>query len=91
MKFPVVDSLDKFPQSDIPTFVVIWTTTPRPAGKPGHLPASDFTYALVEAKAEGVGAHILAQDLLEHVAKEMELDDLKEITTFRGSDLEGPH
>ena len=31
----------------------------------------------------------MAQDLLEHVAKEMELDDLKEITTFRGSDPEG--
>lgn len=91
VKFPVVDSLDKFPQSDIPTFVVIWTTTPW------TLPANlaiclhpDFTYALVEAKSGGEWErYILAQDLLEHVAKEMELDDLKEITTFRGSDLEG--
>lgn len=91
VKFPVVESMGKIPQSDIPTFFVIWTTTPWTL--PANLAVClhpDFTYTLVEAQHDGKWErYILAKDLLDSVAKQMELTELKEITSFQGKELEG--
>ena len=91
VKFPVAEAGDKLPQSDIPTYFVIWTTTPWTL--PANLAVClhpDFSYSLVEAQHGGKRErYVFAMELVDSVAKDLGLLELEEIATFRGNELEG--
>ncbi len=68
------------------TYVVIWTTTPWTL--PANLAVAlhpDFTYAAVEVNGE---TWILAEDLVERVMTEMEIDDYRVKATFASTKFE---
>ena len=87
VKFPVIDGLDKILSglSKQKVSVLIWTTTPW------TLPANlaicfhpNFEYSLVETNDE---IFIIAQTLIEQVAKDCEFGHHKVLTTVMGKEL----
>lgn len=84
VKFKVKDGKDVLSSDD---YVVIWTTTPWTI--PGNLAISvneNMDYVLVKTEK---GNFVLAESLYESVLKELELDNLGVLKTFKGKDLEG--
>jgi isoleucyl-tRNA synthetase len=82
--FQVKDGKGKLPED---AAIVIWTTTPWTL--PANLGISlhpDFDYAVVET---GGKKYVLAQGLLEAASKEIGWTDVKVLSTFKGSELDG--
>lgn len=81
--FQVKDAKGKLPQD---AAIIIWTTTPWTL--PANLGISlnpDFMYAVVEVNSR---KFVVAEGLLENVAKELEWNDFTIVTKVKGSDLE---
>ncbi len=74
------------------TSFLLWTTTPwtLPANVAIALKA-DATYVLLEAKQKDIpkGCYFLAQALLEKVVQECQLEEVKVLRTYLGTQLEG--
>ncbi|REJ13783.1 MAG: isoleucine--tRNA ligase [Caldibacillus debilis] len=68
------------------TKIIIWTTTPWtiPANL-GIAVHPEFAYAVVEVKGE---KYLLAEDLLQDVARELEWETYERVKTVRGEQLE---
>ncbi|MDQ1913008.1 isoleucine--tRNA ligase [Paenibacillus sp. GD4] len=82
--FQVKDGKGKLPED---AAIVIWTTTPWTL--PANLGISlhpDFDYAVVETSGK---KYVLAQGLLEAASKEIGWTDVKVLSTFKGSELDG--
>ena len=81
--FAVKDGKGKLPDG---TAFIIWTTTPwtLPANL-GVCLHPEYEYALVEADGR---KFVLASGLLEAVTKEIGWQEVRTLTTFKGSDLE---
>ena len=80
------DLTDVFPEWRGRTYAVIWTTTPWTL--PGNMAIAfnpDFDYALV--KADENTAYIVAENLLEKVVKQINLNEYKIIGRVKGSKL----
>lgn len=93
VKFPIpADQVAKFNlPTDKPLFIVIWTTTPWTI--PANLAVAvhpQVTYGLIDTGTERL---IVAQDLIEQVAKEAKIEGFKVIlkndTGWTGAELEG--
>ncbi len=97
VKFPVVDSKEKFDEKN--TFIVIWTTTPWTL--PGNLAitlGADFEYSIVEVEksentnfinGNNVERYIIATELVKKVMELSEIKEYKEVKKLKGKDLEG--
>ena len=85
VKFPVVDSKEKFDIKD--TYFVIWTTTPWTLpGNVGITIGGEFEYSIVETANEKL---IMATELVESVMKEAGIEEYKTVQTLSGVELEG--
>ena len=85
VKFPVVDSKNKFDIKD--TYFVIWTTTPWTLpGNVGITIGGEFEYSIVETGNEKL---IMATELVENVMKEAGIEEYKTVQTLSGVELEG--
>ncbi len=85
VKFPVVDSKEKFDIKD--TYFVIWTTTPWTLpGNVGITIGGEFEYSIVETGNEKL---IMATELVESVMKEAGIEEYKTVQTLSGVELEG--
>ncbi len=68
------------------TQIVIWTTTPWTI--PANLGVSvhaDFEYSQI---TDGTKKYVVASDLVEEFAKNLELDNVETLATYKGSELE---
>ena len=85
VKFPVVDSKEKFDIKD--TYFVIWTTTPWTLpGNVGITIGGEFEYSIVETGNEKL---IIATELVENVMKQAGIEEYKIVKTLDGTELEG--
>ena len=85
VKFPVVDSKEKFDIKD--TCFVIWTTTPWTLpGNVGITIGGEFEYSIVATENEKL---IIATELVENVMKQAGIEDYKTVKTIDGVELEG--
>ena len=85
VKFPVVDSKEKFDAKN--TSFVIWTTTPWTLpGNVGITIGGEFEYSIVETGNEKL---IIATELVENVMKQAGIEEYKTVKTLDGVELEG--
>ena len=86
VKFPIAGgSADVLPQTNLPLFVLIWTTTPWTL--PANLAVAfhpDYDYCFVEAGGE---VYLVARHLVEEVARQCRLSNYRVLSTVAGSDL----
>ncbi|RPJ55902.1 MAG: isoleucine--tRNA ligase [Acidobacteria bacterium] len=86
VKFPIAGGPPEvLPQTNLPLFVLIWTTTPWTL--PANLAVAfhpDYDYCFVEAGGE---VYLLARHLVEEVARQCRLADYRVLSTVGGGDL----
>lgn len=82
--FPVLKGNDVLDEGDN---LVIWTTTPWTIpGNTGICVNENYTYVKVEVNDK---KYVVAKDLLESLTELFEWTDVKEISTFKGSEIVG--
>ncbi|HXK58793.1 MAG TPA: isoleucine--tRNA ligase [Acidobacteriota bacterium] len=86
VKFPIVGGpAEVLPKTDLPLFVLIWTTTPWTL--PANLAVAfhrDYDYCFVEAGNE---VYLMARHLVEEVARECQLKSYRVLSTLSGEQL----